>query len=191
MLGDTNELTWHACPQSRVTLLYDETQRKNVYRGVFPVEDDLRNVVCWMQKVVIPPLIPLNCHCTIFVHTAKTTHCYKCDKFSVHMYYYISRIWSLGLLLWHYCTVAGFLTHTHCNKPKHHTNTSCFCQCDIYLQVEIAAGNWIKQCSGDVALAEQADYWCYYLLQDRGPDMTPPYSETSEREEETDRQKGG
>lgn len=46
-----------------------------------------------------------------------------------------------------------------------------------------AVGNWIRRSSGD-----QADYRSYYLLQDRGPDMTPPYSETSQREEETDRQ---
>lgn len=39
-----------------------------------------------------------------------------------------------------------------------------------------------------VTLAEKADYRSYYLLQDRGPDMTPPYSETSQREEQTDTQ---
>lgn len=38
------------------------------------------------------------------------------------------------------------------------------------------------------AVTEQADYRSYYLLQDRGPDMTPPYSETSQRgERQTDR----
>lgn len=40
-----------------------------MYRGVFPVEYDLRNVVCRMQEVVISPLIPVNRHCTVFVHT--------------------------------------------------------------------------------------------------------------------------
>lgn len=34
---------------------------------------------------------------------------------------------------------------------------------------------------------QQGDYRSYYLLQDRGPDMTPPYSETSQKGEETDR----
>lgn len=62
---------------------------------------------------------------------------------------------------------------------------------DNVIFTSVAAGNLIRQCSGDAALAEQADYWCYYLLQDRGPDMTPPYSETSQREEETDKQTGG
>lgn len=57
----------------------------------------------------------------------------------------------------------------------------------------MAAGNWITQTRQTavvirVALAEQADYRIYYLLQDRGPDMTPPDSVISQREEQTDRQ---
>lgn len=41
-----------------------------MYRGVFPIKNNLRDVVSWMQEVVVPPLIPVNGHCSIFIHTA-------------------------------------------------------------------------------------------------------------------------
>lgn len=39
------------------------------YRGVFPVEDDFRNVFSRVKKVVISPFIPVNRHCAVFIHT--------------------------------------------------------------------------------------------------------------------------
>lgn len=45
-------------------------QHGRPYRGVPPVQDDLRDVVCWMQEVVIPPLVPVNGHGSVFVHAA-------------------------------------------------------------------------------------------------------------------------
>lgn len=39
------------------------------YRGVFPVEDDFRNVFSRVKEVVISPFIPVNRHCAVFIHT--------------------------------------------------------------------------------------------------------------------------
>lgn len=38
------------------------------YRGVLPVEDDLGDVVGWVQEVVVPPLVPVNGHCAVLSH---------------------------------------------------------------------------------------------------------------------------
>lgn len=50
------------------------------YRGVFPVQDDLRNVVCRMQEVVIPPLVPVNCHGAIFIHAGDMKEHGGCEQ---------------------------------------------------------------------------------------------------------------
>lgn len=41
------------------------------HRGVLPVQDDLGDVFHGVQKVIVPPLIPVDGHRAIFVHAAR------------------------------------------------------------------------------------------------------------------------
>lgn len=41
------------------------------YRRVLPIQDDFRNVLHRMQQMIVSPLIPINCHCPIFIHAKK------------------------------------------------------------------------------------------------------------------------
>lgn len=50
------------------------------YRGVLPVQDDFRNVLHGVQQVIVPPLIPINCHCPIFIHAKKIDHQVSTDS---------------------------------------------------------------------------------------------------------------
>lgn len=40
---------------------------------MLPVQDDLRNVLHWVQQVIVSPLVPVNCHRPIFIHAKKIT----------------------------------------------------------------------------------------------------------------------
>lgn len=44
------------------------------HRGMLPVQDDLGDVFHRVQKVVVPPLIPVDGHRAIFVHAARGAH---------------------------------------------------------------------------------------------------------------------
>lgn len=50
------------------------------YRGVLPVQDDFRNVLHGVQQVIVSPLIPINCHCPIFIHAKKIDHQVSTDS---------------------------------------------------------------------------------------------------------------
>lgn len=49
-------------------LIFTQKHPNLAYCRMLPVQDDLRDVVSRVQQVVVPPFVPVDGHCPIFVH---------------------------------------------------------------------------------------------------------------------------
>lgn len=64
LLSDKSRLIW-------ISVCTHSFPKPCPYRGVFPVEDDLRDALCRLQQRVVAPLIAVDGHYSILIHAIK------------------------------------------------------------------------------------------------------------------------
>lgn len=70
------------------------------YRRVFPVQDDLRNVISRVQQVVVSPLVPVDGHRAVLVHAVDRENRKDQNHYNIAFYSAASLLFHQTVYVW-------------------------------------------------------------------------------------------
>ena len=78
------------------------------YRRVFPVQDDLRNVISRVQQVVVSPLVPVDGHRAVLVHAVDRENRKDQNHYNIALYSASSLLFHQTVYVWE-CAISSHM----------------------------------------------------------------------------------